>query len=123
MEAACNRYSEQGARNAAKWHLRAKRNVQREVGLSAIDGIAEGGTARRIENAGAAVDDDPGLAEELERRVSSLADSLLQQVALKKLEGLTNKEIADDLDYTERTIERKLRIIRTKWGLPAPQVD
>ena len=27
-----------------------------------------------------------------------------RQVALKKLEGLTNKEIAEELDYTERTI-------------------
>ena len=30
------------------------------------------------------------------------------QIALKKLEGLTNKEIAEELNYCERTIERKL---------------
>ena len=45
------------------------------------------------------------------------------QVALKKLEGLTNKEIAEELDYTERTIERKLDAIRKKWSALGPESD
>lgn len=56
-------------------------------------------------------------------RVRSLVDPLLMQVALKKLEGLTNREIAGELDYTERSIERKLEIIRKRWASLAPESD
>jgi len=43
-------------------------------------------------------------------------DDLCRQIALLKLEGYTNKEIARELDdCTERTIERKLRRIRARW--------
>jgi hypothetical protein len=36
---------------------------------------------------------------------------------VRKLEGYTNKEIAQELDdCTERTIERKLGRIRARWA-------
>lgn len=42
---------------------------------------------------------------------------MLRRIALFKLEGYTNKEIAHELDNcTECTIERKLARIRTKWA-------
>jgi DNA-directed RNA polymerase specialized sigma24 family protein len=55
------------------------------------------------------------LNESLERRLASLADSELRQIALWRLEGFTNREISDRLDCTERSVERKLDRIRSKW--------
>jgi DNA-directed RNA polymerase specialized sigma24 family protein len=106
------------ARNTAKRHLRARRDVDREVAVPVIEGGSDEGEGLRLEAAGPTPEEAIILAEELEQRVSSLADPLLEQVVLKKLEGLTNKEIAEQLDYTERTIERKLEVIRRKWSTP-----
>ncbi|MHC4405382.1 MAG: RNA polymerase sigma factor, partial [Planctomycetota bacterium] len=39
----------------------------------------------------------------------------LQTLALSKLEGYTNREIADQLDCSTPTIERRLKLIRKKW--------
>ena len=55
------------------------------------------------------------LNEALERRLQILSDPELQQIAVWKLEGRTNAEIADELDYTERTVERRLERIRGTW--------
>ena len=38
----------------------------------------------------------------------ALADSELREIALWRLEGYTNREIADRLDCTERSVERRL---------------
>ena len=43
-------------------------------------------------------------------------DSALSEVAIAKMEGYTNDEIADRLGVKTRTIERKLRIIREIWS-------
>ena len=110
-------------RNAAKWHQRAKRDIHREVALAAFEGGPHEAGGLRIQAAGATPDEVLGLAEEVERRIDSLDDPLLKQIVLKKLEGLTNKEIAVHLDYTERTIDRKLAIIRAKWSAHDPQPD
>ncbi len=55
------------------------------------------------------------LNEALERRLEALADRELRQIALWRLEGYTNREIAGRLDCTERSIERPLERIRSKW--------
>ena len=56
------------------------------------------------------------LRESLEARLASLGDATLQRVALAKLAGETNAEIAAALTVTERTVERKLAIIRSTWS-------
>jgi len=55
------------------------------------------------------------LAEECRRRLDALGDPTLRQVALWRLEGCTNAEIAVRLGCVEGTIERKLRRIRAIW--------
>jgi DNA-directed RNA polymerase specialized sigma24 family protein len=55
------------------------------------------------------------VAEEYQRLLARLGDRELEAVALWKMEGYTNGEIAAKLDYTVRTVERKLRIIRGLW--------
>jgi DNA-directed RNA polymerase specialized sigma24 family protein len=56
------------------------------------------------------------VAEECRRLLEQLPDESLRQVALWKMEGYTNTEIAAKLDCIERTVERKLRTIRSIWG-------
>jgi len=46
---------------------------------------------------------------------SSLTSDLLRTVARMKLEGHTNAEIAEQLGVVERTVERKLKLIREQW--------
>jgi DNA-directed RNA polymerase specialized sigma24 family protein len=55
------------------------------------------------------------LAEEFERRMDQLGDAQLQCVALRKLEGYTDAEIAAELGCVERTVARRLRVIRSLW--------
>jgi hypothetical protein len=42
-------------------------------------------------------------------------DTFLRSVAVGKMEGYTNEELAAPFDVAPRTIERKLRIIRCIW--------
>jgi len=44
-----------------------------------------------------------------------LGDAELAKVAVWKMEGHTNEDIATKLDCTPRTVERKLRLIRKIW--------
>ena len=55
------------------------------------------------------------IADEFNALLSRLEDQTLQSVALWKLEGFTNEEIAEKLDCVPRTVERKLQLIRTLW--------
>jgi len=56
------------------------------------------------------------LAEEYQRLMEQLGDSILQSVATWKLEGYTDDEIAARLGCVTRTVERKLARIRNKWA-------
>jgi DNA-directed RNA polymerase specialized sigma24 family protein len=55
------------------------------------------------------------VADESQRLLALLADAELRQVALRKMEGDTNDEIAARLACAPRTVERKLRLIRGLW--------
>src|SRR5262245_2136626 len=52
------------------------------------------------------------VAEECRRLLDALADDALRQVALWKLEGFTNEEIAEKLGCSLAATGRKLRLIR-----------
>jgi DNA-directed RNA polymerase specialized sigma24 family protein len=56
------------------------------------------------------------LADEHQRRMNLLENDILRQIALWKMEGYTNEEIADRLKVTCRSVERKLRRIREAWA-------
>ena len=47
--------------------------------------------------------------------LAALDDKTLVAVALRRLEGWTNKEIAAELKVCEKTIDRKMAIIRKTW--------
>lgn len=62
------------------------------------------------------------LDEECEARLDSLADEMLRQIAVLRLEGNTVQEIADALQISKRTIERKITLIRAIWSNDKPGV-
>jgi RNA polymerase sigma factor (sigma-70 family) len=56
------------------------------------------------------------VAEQYHRLLDLLGDASLRRVAVWKMEGLTNDEIADRLDCSRRTVARKLETIRIIWS-------
>lgn len=89
--------------------------------------LRDGGRLKRGGGAQESIDlesiaaEEPGpeliaeMAEEYRRLLSRLTDETLRSVAIWKMEGYTNEEIADKLDCVPRTVERKLRLIRAIW--------
>jgi RNA polymerase sigma factor (sigma-70 family) len=55
------------------------------------------------------------LNEELQRRLALLDGEMLRDVALLRLQGFTNVEIAERLGIAERTVRRKINRIRREW--------
>jgi DNA-directed RNA polymerase specialized sigma24 family protein len=55
------------------------------------------------------------VTEECEHRLDELGDESLRRIALLKLEGCGNQEIAEELGCGLRTVERKLKRIRARW--------
>lgn len=97
------------ARNAVRKEAAAKR----------------GGGQAAVELPAGAADDGPTpelaaeLVEELRRRLASLGDDELQAVAVAKMEGYTNAEIAARTGWSESRVERKLVLIRQLWEAAA----
>ena len=107
------------ARNTANRHLQGKRDVRREDPEAAADrsgGDLPGTILDQIDSDGPTPAEAALLNEALERRFEMLKDPALRQIALWKLEGSTNAEIAERLQCTLRTVERKLERIRAYWG-------
>jgi DNA-directed RNA polymerase specialized sigma24 family protein len=55
------------------------------------------------------------VAEECQRLLRSLGDPQLEAIARWRMEGYTVEEIAAKVGYTERSVKRKLRLIRNLW--------
>jgi RNA polymerase sigma factor (sigma-70 family) len=56
------------------------------------------------------------VAEQLDSLLKALPSDDYRTIALKKLEGYTNAEIAKELDRTTKLVEFKLRCIRQTWS-------
>ncbi len=56
------------------------------------------------------------MAERCQRLMGRLRDDQMREIARRKLEGYNNAEIAKELDVVERTIERRLGMIRDYWA-------
>ena len=67
---------------------------------------------------------DPAFAAEIAEQccllLEKLMDSQLRYIAVRKMEGCTNLEIADHLDLAQSTIERRLQVIRKCWQEDLP---
>jgi DNA-directed RNA polymerase specialized sigma24 family protein len=110
---------------------KAGKLIRRDNSQKHGGGAAKGESAliRPGDGVGAAWDEvfggepTPALAaqvnEEFARRLD-LLDNAQRQIALWKMEGYTNAEIATKLGCVETTVERKLRIIRGVWAEEVP---
>jgi len=92
---------------------RAKRGGGRVLSMSA----AKADDSAELPVAGS--DPDPAeaaaVAEAVERLIGLLDDPQLRQIALWKLEGYTNEEIAEKIGRAVVSVERKLRRVRELW--------
>ena len=61
------------------------------------------------------------LAEQVERLLAHLDDATLRDIAIWKMEGFTNEEIAARLGCALKTVSNKLKLIRMKWEREAAQ--
>jgi DNA-directed RNA polymerase specialized sigma24 family protein len=55
------------------------------------------------------------LAEEYRQRLAALEDEQLRRIAIWRMEGYTEDEIAQRLGCTRRTVARRLELIRLRW--------
>jgi DNA-directed RNA polymerase specialized sigma24 family protein len=55
------------------------------------------------------------VAEEFKCRLESLDDPALRQIAIWKMDGLTNDEIGERIDRAPRTVANKVKLIRQYW--------
>lgn len=101
------------ARKAAERHGRQARDYRREQAPPSDDDGAQQ-AFEHMDQAQPTPDEALLLNEALERRLRGL-DAQRRTVALLKLEGYSNGEIASKCDVTERTIERWLERIREQW--------
>jgi DNA-directed RNA polymerase specialized sigma24 family protein len=55
------------------------------------------------------------VTDTLQTLLAQLTEPLLVEIVRYKMNGYTNDEIAVELGYTTRTVERKLERIRALW--------
>jgi DNA-directed RNA polymerase specialized sigma24 family protein len=106
------------ARDLAKHEGRIKRgrgNVLDEAALAEAVPTAEAASLAQMPGR----EPDPAfaaqVAEEFQRLLRLLNDAELQQVAVLKMEGYTLQEIAEQLGWTTRTVQRRLQLVRRIW--------
>lgn len=100
------------ARDLAEREGRQRRDWRRTAALedsqSLPDGEADPAVAAEV-------------AEESSRLLGVLPDEQMRCIALRKLEGYTNEEIAGLLSCSLATVERRLALIRKYWEKELPQ--
>jgi DNA-directed RNA polymerase specialized sigma24 family protein len=55
------------------------------------------------------------VVDEVEARLNALPEEKMREIAILKMNGFTNEEIAAELGCSTRTVKRKLQVIRTLW--------
>lgn len=100
--------------SAARREQRHRRDIRRDQSLD-----APGPTDRSLldlPDRGATPPDVVAeVAEEIERLLASLPPEC-REVALLRVEGYTTEEMAQKIDRTPRTVERRMERVRALWG-------
>jgi RNA polymerase sigma factor (sigma-70 family) len=104
--------------NARRNHHRAKRDLTREQSpvTDRDDSSYRGWALEQMDARAPSPAEAAVLNEALEQRLEMLRDVELREIALWRLEGYTNREIADRIKRTERSVERRVERIRQKWS-------
>jgi len=100
------------------WRLLAARTISRAIDLIRRHRPGEVPGAHDLEqllNREPTPEEAAETADECRRLLDLLAEPELREIALWKVEGYTNEEIAARLDCVPRTVERKVRRIRLLW--------
>lgn len=108
--------TERKAIDLAHRQRRKKRGGGRRIGsLGARIGDRHMGDACDVPAPRASPEVAASLADECRRLMARLGDDTLRQVAHLKMEGYTHPEIADRLGCSERSVARKVELIRAAW--------
>jgi len=115
------------SRKAAKLvrrETRSKRDERRTQSLSPPEGDGSGEAGAGIELLSGEPDPAEAIAmvQECSRLLEMLGEPELRQVALWKLEGYSNSEIASRLGRSEKTAERKVDLIKQIWEEEAQRI-
>jgi len=101
-------------RKAIDQARREGRQIRGAGRVQTLEDLAERGAEGLLD-----LEPTPALAaqvtDECRRLLDMLGDETLRSVALWKMEGYTNAEIARKLGCVEQTVERKLQRIRRRW--------
>ena len=102
---------------AMRHHTRQKRGGGHVSGESGLTACADPDLESLSEFLGRepTPDDAAQFSEAVENLFGRLVETTLKTIALRKLHGYTNEEIARELGVNARTIDRKLRLIRAVW--------
>jgi DNA-directed RNA polymerase specialized sigma24 family protein len=100
------RYERRQRRGAGHLYREADRTVEGADGAGGLDAVADDAPTPEFAAA---------MAEECRRLLGCLDDPGLQELALAKMDGEANEEIAARAGCSVRTVERRLRLIRDIW--------
>ena len=125
--AECGQFSRLSDRNDL-WQILVIITERKAIDLLRREGRRSRGEGRVVSLAGPAEGEAAGMldsgptpefaaevADECRKLLEVLGDESLRRVAIAKMEGYTNRQIAEQLGCIEQTVERKLRSIRRIW--------
>jgi RNA polymerase sigma factor (sigma-70 family) len=100
------------------WRLLATRTISRAIDLirrHRPEEVAGAYDAEQLLTREPTPEEVAATSDECRRLLDLLEEPELRQIALWKVEGYTNEEIATRLDCVPRTVERKVSRIRLLW--------
>jgi DNA-directed RNA polymerase specialized sigma24 family protein len=109
------------ASNLVRLHRRDKRGGGRVHGDSALgsgDSDGAGGGFDALAGNDPTPEEAALLAEQVDALLARLDDPALRRIAVRKLEGASNAEVAAEQGCSVPTVERRLGIIRRLWKKP-----
>lgn len=101
-------------RQHARFHLRKRRGLNREVSLGDDSSDSAPGLADLAVSKGPTPDEAVAFADQMQHLLGMLDDEE-RQLVQSKLDGLDSQAIASRLDCSERTVRRLLLKVRSRW--------
>jgi DNA-directed RNA polymerase specialized sigma24 family protein len=101
--------------------LKRQRRLKRGAGRVVLDAVLAGPDPCGADGFEQFIAEEPGpefvamLAEEFQRRLDGLPNEVLRRVALWRMEGYSEVDIAERLGCVSRSVRRKLELIRKTW--------
>jgi DNA-directed RNA polymerase specialized sigma24 family protein len=111
------------ALNTIRHQNRQKRGGGRVLGESALHAgeDADGEGLAEVLDREPTPEEVARFADDYRHLLARLRAPSLRSVALQRLEGLSTREIAESLNVSTKTVERKLQLIRAIWSEEGPR--